>query len=87
VFLGFMIVRNVLGHLGLELFPPWFTHSRWTRRSATTTRHTLHHRRVGANYRLYFTWWDRAMGTTDRTCEETFDAVVRRERTPARDEP
>jgi sterol desaturase/sphingolipid hydroxylase (fatty acid hydroxylase superfamily) len=35
---------------------------------------------VGTNYGLYFTWWDRAMGTTDRTYEETFDAVVRRER-------
>ncbi|HEX8790245.1 MAG TPA: sterol desaturase family protein [Polyangiaceae bacterium] len=82
VFLGFMILRNVLGHLGLELFPQWFTRSRWTRWSTTTTHHTLHHRRVGTNYGLYFTWWDRAMGTTDRTYEATFDAVARRERLP-----
>ena len=82
VFLGFMIVRNVLGHLGLELFPHGFTRSRWTRWSTTTTHHTLHHRRVGTNYGLYFTWWDRAMGTTDRTYEETFDDVARRERLP-----
>jgi Delta7-sterol 5-desaturase len=81
VFLGFMIVRNVLGHLGLELFPSWFTRSRWTRWSTTTTHHTLHHRRVGTNYGLYFTWWDRAMGTTDPSYDATFEAV-RRERLP-----
>jgi sterol desaturase/sphingolipid hydroxylase (fatty acid hydroxylase superfamily) len=83
VFLGFMIVRNVIGHLGLELFPRWFTRSRWTRWSTTTTHHTLHHRRVGTNYGLYFTWWDRAMRTTDPTYEETFDAVVRMPRSGA----
>jgi Delta7-sterol 5-desaturase len=80
IFLGFMILRNVLGHLGLELFPRWFTRSPWTRWSTTTTHHTLHHRRVGTNYGLYFTWWDRAMGTTDRTYEQTFDTVTSRAR-------
>ncbi|MGD0526076.1 MAG: sterol desaturase family protein [Polyangiaceae bacterium] len=78
VFLAFMILRNVLGHLGLELFPRWFARSRWTRWSTTTTHHTLHHRRVGSNYGLYFTWWDRVMGTTDPSYEETFEAVDRR---------
>jgi lathosterol oxidase len=77
LFLGFMMVRNVLGHLGLELFPRWFARSRWTRWSTTTTHHTLHHRRVSSNYGLYFTWWDRAMGTTDPSYEKAFEAVVR----------
>ncbi|HEY1691142.1 MAG TPA: sterol desaturase family protein [Polyangiaceae bacterium] len=76
-FLAFMILRNVLGHLGIELFPRWFVRSAWTRWSTTTTHHTLHHRRVGTNYGLYFTWWDRWMGTTDPTYEATFDAVGR----------
>jgi Delta7-sterol 5-desaturase len=75
LFLAFMITRNVLGHLGIELFPRWFTRSRWSRWSTTTTHHCLHHRRVGSNYGLYFTWWDRLMGTTDPSYEKTFEAV------------
>jgi sterol desaturase/sphingolipid hydroxylase (fatty acid hydroxylase superfamily) len=75
-FLVFMILRNVLGHLGIELFPRRFARSRWTRWSTTTTHHTLHHRRVGTNYGLYFTWWDRWMGTTDPTYEATFEAIA-----------
>ncbi|HEY6461617.1 MAG TPA: sterol desaturase family protein [Polyangiaceae bacterium] len=80
VFLEFMILRNVLGHLGLELFPRGFARSRWTRWSTTTTHHTLHHRRVGSNYGLYFTWWDRLMRTTDARYEETFESVARASR-------
>lgn len=29
----------------------------------TTTHHDLHHQRGRSNYGLYFTWWDRWMGT------------------------
>ena len=78
-FLLFMILRNVLGHLGIELFPRWFARSRWSRWSTTTTHHALHHRRVGSNYGLYFTLWDRLMGTTDPAYEETFAEVAARE--------
>jgi sterol desaturase/sphingolipid hydroxylase (fatty acid hydroxylase superfamily) len=77
-FLGIMIARNVLGHLGIELFPVWFVHRRRWRWSTTTTHHGLHHARVRTNFGLYFTWWDRAMGTTDPTYEATFDAIVTR---------
>ena len=57
------IVRNTIGHSGYELFPahrdgrpllPWLT---------TVTHHDLHHAQAGYNYGLYFTWWDRMMGT------------------------
>ncbi|HEY1810757.1 MAG TPA: sterol desaturase family protein [Kofleriaceae bacterium] len=75
VFLTFMIVRNVLGHLGVELFPAGFTRG-WLRFSTTTTHHALHHYRVRGNYGLYFTWWDRIAGTTDPTYETTFDALT-----------
>lgn len=79
-FLAFMIARNVFGHLGIELLPRGFVRSRWWRWSTTTTHHAMHHARVGANYGLYFTWWDRAMGTMDATYEATFDAVSSRKR-------
>lgn len=79
VFLSFMILRNVLGHLGIQLFPRGFTKSRVWRWSTTTTHHALHHRRVDSNYGLYFTFWDRLMGTTDPGYEAAFDEVASRE--------
>jgi len=75
-FLTFMILRNVLGHLGIELFPAWFVHRKISRWSTTTTHHGLHHARVRTNFGLYFTWWDRAMGTTDPTYEAAFAALL-----------
>ena len=73
--LTFMIVRNVIGHLGVELLPAGFTRGA-LRFSTTTTHHALHHYRVRGNYGLYFTWWDRIGGTTDPTYEATFDALT-----------
>ncbi len=76
VFLAFMILRNVLGHLGIELFPRGFVESRLWRWSTTTTHHAMHHRHMNANYGLYFTFWDRLMGTMARDYEATFDGVT-----------
>lgn len=62
LFMLHQIFRNTLLHCGYELMPAgrdgrpmldWLT---------TTTHHDLHHGR-GWNYGLYFTWWDRWMGT------------------------
>jgi len=76
IFLAFMILRNVLGHLGLELFPRDFVRSRFWRWSTTTTHHAMHHRHMNANYGLYFTFWDRIMGTQAADYEETFERVT-----------
>jgi sterol desaturase/sphingolipid hydroxylase (fatty acid hydroxylase superfamily) len=63
LFVLHQIVRNTLGHSGYEIMPArrdgrplfdWMT---------TTTHHDLHHSQAGYNYGLYFTWWDRWMGT------------------------
>jgi sterol desaturase/sphingolipid hydroxylase (fatty acid hydroxylase superfamily) len=58
-----MIVRNVLGHCGHELMPRWMIRSGWFDWLTTTTHHDLHHQFGRCNYGLYFTWWDRWMGT------------------------
>ena len=76
-FLVYMIVMNVLGHLGIELYPNWFARSRWTRWLSTTTHHSLHHRDFVGNYGLYFTWWDRLLRTQHPQYLETFEAVSR----------
>jgi Delta7-sterol 5-desaturase len=63
LFMAFMIVRNVMGHAGVELMPRGLADSRWLGWINTTTHHDLHHETFRYNYGLYFTWWDRLMGT------------------------
>lgn len=77
VFLLFMVIRNVLGHLGIELYPAGFVTSRFFGVHTTTTHHALHHQRPNTNYGLYFTLWDRLLGTTDPTYEERFARATR----------
>ncbi|MGE0425203.1 MAG: sterol desaturase family protein [Reyranellaceae bacterium] len=63
LFLLIMIVRNVMGHAGVELHPAIFAPGRALGWITTTTHHDLHHQNGRWNYGLYFTWWDRLMGT------------------------
>ncbi|MEL7487390.1 MAG: sterol desaturase family protein [Pseudomonadota bacterium] len=78
LFLGHMMVRNAIGHSGYELFPatrdgrPMFD---WL---TSVTHHDLHHAQAGFNYGLYFTWWDRLMGTEHPLYHENFAAAVRK---------
>lgn len=63
-FLAFMIIRNAMGHAGFELLPRWWLSTPLTRWINTTTHHDLHHNgSFKHNYGLYFTWWDKMMGT------------------------
>jgi sterol desaturase/sphingolipid hydroxylase (fatty acid hydroxylase superfamily) len=75
-FLLFMIVRNVVGHAGVELFPRGFVRGPLRALSTTTTHHALHHRRSDVNFGLYFPWWDAVMKTTHPTYEAKFDEVT-----------
>ncbi len=63
IFVTHMMLRNALGHSGVEVFPAgrdgrplfgWMT---------TVTHHDLHHGHAGYNMGLYFSWWDRWCGT------------------------
>ncbi len=78
LFLAHMIVRNVIGHCGYELFPArrdgrpvfdWMT---------SVTHHDLHHAQAGWNYGLYFSWWDRLMKTEHPLYHEKFAEAVRK---------
>jgi Delta7-sterol 5-desaturase len=79
-FLLFMVLRNVLGHLSIELFPVGFVGSKWWSWSTTTTHHALHHRYPSSNFGLYFTLWDRIAGTTRREYEQVFVRIRSRPR-------
>jgi len=83
VFLIHMMLRNALGHCGYELFPrtrggrPMFG---WM---TTVTHHDLHHAQAGWNYGLYFTHWDRWMGTEHPQYLQRFAEAVRYQGAPA----
>jgi lathosterol oxidase len=70
------IARNVLGHSGHELMPPGFTRFPLTAWLTTATHHDLHHSGGGHNFGLYFTWWDRWMGTEHPRYHDHFEAAA-----------
>ncbi len=66
IFLTWMILRNAIGHSGYELMP-WRASTQGSLRwLVTNSHHHFHHARGRGNFGLYFTWWDRALGTEDR---------------------
>jgi sterol desaturase/sphingolipid hydroxylase (fatty acid hydroxylase superfamily) len=78
LFMIHQIARNTLGHAGYELMPArkdgWPLFDFLT----TATHHNLHHAQAGWNHGLYFTWWDRMMGTEHPNYHARFAEVVRR---------
>lgn len=80
LFVTHMILRNVIGHAGVELFPCWWLHAPLLRHVTTTTHHDLHHSHGNCNFGLYFTWWDRWMGTEHPDYEARFVAITRSSR-------
>lgn len=63
LFLTHMIIRNAVGHSGYELFPrSWAVHP-LLGNITMVTHHDMHHASGNHNFGLYFTWWDRMMGT------------------------
>ena len=85
IFLWHMIFRNVIGHLGVELYPKGWLDSPLTRWWNTTTHHDLHHSSGTYNFGLYFTWWDKWMGTEHPRYEAEFRRVTEKGAAGARD--
>lgn len=81
-FMVHMIVRNVIGHSGFELFPKGVVAHPVLGLLTTTTHHDLHHSAGHANYGLYFTWWDRLVGTEHPEYRQTFERVWLRRAVP-----
>jgi len=75
-FLTVMILRNAMGHSGIEFHPVGWVDSPLDI-FTTVTHHDLHHQRGRGNYGLYFTWWDRWMGTEFGDYKARFRAAAR----------
>ena len=75
-FLWFMTVMNVIGHLGVELYPSGLL-GRWGLRLLNTaTHHGMHHGEFNCNYGFYFNSWDRWLGTNHPLYEEKVKAIL-----------
>lgn len=77
-FFIFSLVYNVYGHLGYELYPKGFNKHWLGKWLNTSVAHNMHHHYFKGNYGLYFTVWDRLMGTLKKNYDETFEAVTSR---------
>jgi sterol desaturase/sphingolipid hydroxylase (fatty acid hydroxylase superfamily) len=75
-FFFFMIVYNVYGHLGYELYPNNFNKNWFGKWINTSVSHNQHHQYFKGNYGLYFTMWDRLMGTLRKDYDSKFNEVT-----------
>jgi len=78
LFFLFQIGYNVYGHLGYELYPKGFNKHWLGKWINTSVHHNLHHKHFDNGYGLYFTFWDRVMGTMAVQYDDTFDEVKSR---------
>lgn len=76
IVLGIQIVKNAVGHSGYEVFPSFTLKTPILNWMTTVTHHDMHHEKAGGNYGLYFTWWDKWMGTEHSDYEARFYQAV-----------
>jgi sterol desaturase/sphingolipid hydroxylase (fatty acid hydroxylase superfamily) len=79
LFLIIMTISAIINHAGVEIFPAgWARHPimKWF---IGATHHDVHHRKFTKNYGLYFTFWDRWMGTENDNYIEQFESVTSNE--------
>ena len=72
-----MTVWAVLNHLGFEIFPSSFPRHWLGKWFIGPTHHSIHHRKYTVHYGLYFTFWDKLLGTHDPNYENEFDSALR----------
>ncbi|HYE46083.1 MAG TPA: sterol desaturase family protein [Caulobacter sp.] len=85
-FMTWQLARNVAGHTGVELSPVSGKPSRLFGWLNTSTHHDLHHQAPGSNFGLYFTWWDRLMGTEHPEYQARVAEIAERSRTNGKPE-
>ncbi len=71
--LAIMTVMGVTNHMGWEMLPQRFVHSRLGKWLISASHHQRHHEYYLCNYGLYFRFWDHLCGT-DRGVSDSFSA-------------
>ncbi|WP_035984586.1 sterol desaturase family protein [Leptolyngbya sp. KIOST-1] len=69
-----MTLWAVLNHLGPDRLPAVFPHHWLGQWVIGPVHHSLHHRKYTVHYGLYFTVWDRLLGTQDPGYSESLDS-------------
>ncbi|MEO8172432.1 MAG: sterol desaturase family protein [Sediminibacterium sp.] len=87
IFFLMMIVYNVYGHLGYELYPKGFSKNFIGKWINTSVNHNQHHQYFKGNYGLYFLFWDRVFGTIREDYDAKFEEVKSRVAGPASEVP
>ena len=62
-YLIFMTFSSVINHLDIEVYSDMFRKSSFGKLWIDATHHHFHHKEFKTNYGLYFTFWDKWMGT------------------------
>lgn len=74
----FDMLNNVLGHLGYEAYPKGWVKMPILKYKTASTHHNMHHQLFNGNYALYFTWWDKWMGTEFKDYETRHQQIFER---------
>ncbi len=74
----FDMFNNVLGHLGYEAYPKGWVKLPILKYKTASTHHNMHHQLFNGNYALYFTWWDKWMGTEFKDYETRHEQIFER---------
>jgi len=76
----FSMLNNVLHHLGYEVYPKGWVKFPLLKYKAASTHHNMHHQLFNGNYSLYFTWWDKWMGTEFKDYESRHEQIFERKK-------
>ncbi len=71
-----MTISATINHLDVEIFPRNFNRHPIGRWLIGATHHSLHHSEFVTNYGLYFTFWDKWMGTESKVFDKRYDEVT-----------
>jgi sterol desaturase/sphingolipid hydroxylase (fatty acid hydroxylase superfamily) len=83
IFLIIMTLSGTINHAGVEIYPKMFLRHPIARWIIGATHHDLHHKQFRFNFGLYFTFWDKWMGTESPDYEQAFEEAVNGERKTA----
>lgn len=67
-----MTIWAMITHLGFELIPPGVSFGGLEKGLIGPAHHAIHHRQYRTHFGLYFTFWDRVLGTTDPDYAQTY---------------
>ncbi len=82
--LALMTLSATINHAGIEVFPSSWSRIPILRGLIGATHHDVHHKQARYNFGLYFTFWDKWMGTESPKFTDRFQTYTRNEAAEAK---